>query len=170
MTEDDLHQIQVELQSRKIVEYKRRVPFGDLITDRWANAKEYGFGEGTSMYDSAVVLGSVKVGRNVWIGPNTVLDGSGGLEIGDNVAISTGAQIYSHHTVRWATSGGKAAYERASTKIGSNVYIGPNTIIQMGVTIGDGAIIGALSLVNTDIPAGAKAWGAPARIQRNDES
>jgi acetyltransferase-like isoleucine patch superfamily enzyme len=49
-----------------------------------------------------------------------------------------------------------------ATKIGSGVYIGPNSVIQMGVKVGDGAIIGAMSFVNKDIPAGSKYFGIPA--------
>jgi serine acetyltransferase len=39
----------------------------------------------------------------------------------------------------------------------------------MGVTIGDKAIIGAMSFVNIDVPAGKKAWGCPARIVGDTE-
>ncbi|MBF9234678.1 acyltransferase [Microvirga alba] len=161
----DLNDIQRELQAEKQAKFNRRLPFGDLITDRWQNARECGFGEGASMYDNVLVLGSVSVGAKTWIGPNVIRDGSGGLEIGEYCSISAGVHIYTHHTVEWATSGGKADPERRPTKIGSRVYIGPNTVIQMGVTIGDGAVIGAMSFVNRDIPAGAKAWGVPARAQ-----
>ena len=146
--------------------WERTLPLADYVVDRWQKAKALGFGEGTSIYDSSLVLGPVKVGRNVWIGPFTVLDGSGGLVIGNNCSISAGVQIYTHDTGRWATSGGSAPVERAPVTIGSSCYIGPNAIISKGVTIGDGCVIGANSLVNADIPAGMKAWGTPARIQR----
>jgi acetyltransferase-like isoleucine patch superfamily enzyme len=140
------------------------VPFGDLISDRWEKAQALGFGEGTSIYDSALVLGSVIVGQNTWIGPFTLLDGSGGLSIGDTCSISAGVQIYTHDTVEWAVSGAVAGVELAPVTIGSRCYIGPNTIISKGVSIGDGCVIGANSFVNKDIPSGMKAWGTPARI------
>jgi NDP-sugar pyrophosphorylase family protein len=73
--------------------WNRRLPFADYIVDRWEKAKALGFGEGSSIYDSALVLGDVRVGKNTWIGPFTVLDGPGGLEIGDNCSISAGVQI-----------------------------------------------------------------------------
>ena len=145
-------------------QFARRVSFGDLITDRWENARELGFGEGSSCYDNVLVIGDVKVGKNVWIGPNVIMDGSGGLSIGDHVSISAGVQIYTHHTVQWAQSRGQEAPERAPVVIGSGVYIGPNSVIQKGVTIGDGAVIGAMSLVTRDIPSGARAWGVPAKL------
>lgn len=144
-------------------DHNRHVSFGDLIADRWETAAQYGFGQDTSCYDNVLILGDVRVGANTWIGPNCILDGSGGLEIGDFCSISAGAQIYTHHTVRWSTSLGNEEVERASVKIGSGVYIGPQAVIQMGVEIGDKAVIGAFSLVNRDVPTGAKVWGCPAR-------
>lgn len=144
--------------------YRRTLPLADYVVDRWEKARELGFGEGTSIYDSALVLGDVTVGRNTWIGPSVVLDGSGGLRIGSNCSISAGVQIYSHDTVRWAVSGGAVGPERAPTSIGDNCYIGPNAVIAKGVRIGDGCIVGANSLVLDDVPAGSKAWGAPCRV------
>ena len=154
------------LSLRKKTQYNRRVSIGDLLTERSDNAAMYGFGEGTTMYDSVLVLGDVKVGRRTWIGPGCILDGSGGgLEIGDFCSISAGVQIYTHHTVKRSISLGVEPVDYAPTKIGNGVYIGPNAVIQMGLTIGDKVIIGANSFVNRDIPTGSKAFGTPARIQ-----
>jgi acetyltransferase-like isoleucine patch superfamily enzyme len=154
------------LATRKKQKFNRRVSIGDLLTERSDNAAACGFGEGSTMYDSVLVRGDVWVGSNTWIGPGCILDGSGGdLEIGDWCSISAGAQIYTHHTVNRSISLGAKPIDCAPTKIGNGVYIGPNAIIQMGVTIGDSAIIGANSLVNRDVPAGARAFGSPARIQ-----
>jgi acetyltransferase-like isoleucine patch superfamily enzyme len=146
-------------------QWNRLLPTGEYLSDRWDRARLLNFGAGTSIYDSSVVIGDVKVGSDTWIGPFTLLDGSGGLSIGDNCSISAGVQIYSHDTVNWATSGGADPVHRAQTTIGSNVYLGPNVIIQSGITIGDGAVIGANSLVNVSIPAASRAWGSPCRIQ-----
>lgn len=151
---------------RKKDRFDRRVSLGDLLTERDDNAAAYGFGEGTTMYDNVLVLGDVRVGRNCWIGPGCILDGSGGgLEIGDWCSISAGVQIYTHHTVKRSISLGRLPVDVAPTRIGSGVYIGPNAIVQMGVIIGDKAIIGANSLVNRNVPAGASAYGSPARLQ-----
>lgn len=144
--------------------FNRTLPFGDYIVDRWEKARELGFGEGTTIYDSSLVLGDVKVGANTWIGPFTILDGSGGLEIGSNCSISAGVQIYSHDTVSRSVSGGKIPVVRARTKIGSDCYLGPNVVLAKGVTIGDKVVIGANSLVMTDIPTGSKAFGTPCRV------
>jgi len=170
MTEDvglaeDLKKAIRQLQAEKMRQYSRRVSIGDLLTDRHDNARAYGWGEGTTCYDNVLVLGDVKVGSHTWIGPNVILDGSGGtLEIGDYCSIDAGVQIYTHDTVMWAISGGRVPAEKASTKIGSAVFVGPNSIITKGVTIGNHVIVGALSLVNRDIQSGMKAFGQPAKI------
>lgn len=152
------------LQAQVHRRWHRTLPFGDYFVDRWEKARLLGFGEGASIYDSSLVLGDVTVGCHTWIGPFTVLDGSGGLAIGDYCSISAGVQIYSHDSVQWAITGGEAEVERAPVTIGHRCYIGPNTVIVKGVTIGDGCIIGANSLVLHDIPTNSKAYGTPCRV------
>jgi len=148
--------------------WDRSVPFGDCVVDRWERANQLGFGEGASIYDSALVLSQVTVGRQTWIGPNTVLDGSGGgLEIGEFCSVSAGVQIYTHDTVQWALSGGEKPVERAATSIGNRCYIGPNTVIAKGVEIGDGCVIGAFSLVTKNIPSGSIAYGIPCKVRNS---
>jgi acetyltransferase-like isoleucine patch superfamily enzyme len=159
----DIRAVLAKLRQEMQEKYRRHVSAGDLLTDRWETARHLGFGEGSSCYDNVLVLGDVTVGKHCWIGPNVILDGSGGLTIGDHVDVCAGAQIYTHSTVRRAVSGGKEPVTHAPTRLGSRIYIGPQTVIAMGVTIGDGATIGTMSLVDRDVPAGAKVWGIPAR-------
>jgi len=154
------------LSKRKIMreKYNRVLPLNELLTDRWEKAGFLGFGKKSSIYDSSIVFGDVSVGENTWIGPYTILDGSGGLTIGDFCSISTGVQIYSHDTVKWAISGGIDPYEYMPTTIQNNCYIGPNTIIAKGVNLGEGTIVGANSFVNKSFPKGSKIAGSPAKI------
>ena len=144
--------------------WKRTLPLGDYFVDRWEKAQVLGFGDGTSVYDNVVIIGDVTVGKNTWIGPNTVLDGSGKLTIGNNCSISAGVQIYTHDSVDWAISGGEIDIKKAPTSIGNQCYIGPNAIIAKGVTIGDKCVIGANSLVLTDIVSDSKAVGTPCKV------
>lgn len=144
--------------------WNRAVPFADELFDRWEQARFLGFGEGTSIYNSSLILGDVDVGENTWIGPYTVLDGRGGLKIGSFCSISAGVQIYSHDTVKWALTGGKAAEARSPTRIGNCVYIAPMCIISRGVSIGDHSVVGANSFVRDEIPPFSIAVGTPARV------
>jgi acetyltransferase-like isoleucine patch superfamily enzyme len=158
-----LRRLFLTLVKDKAKRHNRYISLSDYIVDRWERAAYMGFGEGSSVYDSCLVLGDVKVGKDTWIGPYTILDGSGGgLVIGDGCAISAGVHIYTHDTVDTVISG--AEISRAPVKIGNHVYIGPQTVISKGISIGEYTVIGAHSLVNADIPAGVKAFGNPAKI------
>jgi acetyltransferase-like isoleucine patch superfamily enzyme len=159
-----LRRVHRDRQQELLARWNRSLPFGDAIVDRWERAKALGFGEGTSVYDSAVIIGDVRVGERTWIGPGTVLDGSGGLEIGSTCSISAGVQIYTHDTVRWALSGGRAEPERAPVRIGDHCYIGPMTLVAKGVRIGRHCLVGANSIVNKDLPDYSIAFGSTCRI------
>lgn len=161
----ELEQLHWERQRELKDKWNRSLPFGDGIVDRWERARVLGFGDGASIYDSAIVIGDVKVGEKTWIGPSTVLDGSGGgLTIGSYCSISAGVQIYTHDSVKWALSGGEAEYERAPVTIGNSTYIGPLTIVAKGVRIGAHCLIGANSVVNKDLPDYSIAYGTTCRI------
>ncbi len=152
------------LRKEKKRRFNRVLPINELISDRWEKARFLGFGENASIHDTSFVYGNVKVGNNTWIGPFTVLDGSGYLTIGNNCSVSAGVQVYTHDSVKWAISGGSEKYECAPTTIGNNVYIGPNTIIAKGVNIGDCTIIGANSFVNKSFDGNCKIAGSPAKL------
>ncbi len=150
-------------------EFDRVLPFGEYISDRWEKAAFLGFGEQSSIYDSALVLGEVKVGKSCWIGPFVLLDGSGGgLHIGDHCDIAAGVQIYTHDTVDRVLYGKEIS--KASVTIGNHCYIGPNVVISKGVTIGDHVVIGANSFVNCDIPTHSKAYGTPIKIEARTDA
>ena len=53
--------------------------------------------------------------------------------------------------------------------LGRNVWVGSNSTILQGVTIGDGAIIAAGAVVTKDVPANTVVGGVPARHIRNIE-
>ena len=143
---EDLTALYEALRSETRERWDRDLPLYELLFDRWERARSLGFGEGASIYHSSYVFGEVHVGENTWIGPHTILDGSGGLRIGANCSISAGVQIYTHDSVAWAVSGGGAPYAHSP------------------VSIGDGCVIGALSFVNRTIPAGSLAVGSPCRV------
>jgi hypothetical protein len=73
-----IRELIADLRHEKREKFGRHVPVGDLLTDRWEIARDYGFGEGTSCYDNVLILSDVKIGKHCWIGPNVILDGQGG--------------------------------------------------------------------------------------------
>lgn len=79
------------------------------------------------------------------------------ISVGENSIIGFNTTILAHEYLI-------EEYRIGNVEIGSHVLIGANTTILPGITIGDGAIVSAASLVNRDIPAGAFAGGNPVRI------
>ena len=168
MTNEELltaiKQLYVEQDDKLKSQFKRSLPFQDALFDRWERAASLGFSEGSSIYNSSVVFGAVSVGEQSWIGPYTLLDGSGGdIEIGAFCSISSGVHIYTHDTVRWALSGGLAEKHLAPVKISDCVYIGSQSIIAAGSIIGEHSVVGANSFVKGEVAARTVVGGNPAR-------
>ena len=159
-----LRSAQRQLQRTKVAGFQRRVGLGDLVTDRAENAIEYGFGKGTTCYDSAIIVGDVSVGENCWIGPHCILDGTGGLSIGSWVTVSMGVIIASHSTVGHMLSGGSVPMEKRRTAIGDRVVVGPGAFVGMGVRIGERCVIAPHAVVTRNVPALSIVQGDPAKV------
>ena len=97
-----------------------------------------------------------KIGKNVSPGLSVIIDVFYPelIEIGDNTIIGYGSTILAHEFLIKELKTGKV-------KIGKNVMIGSNCTILAGVTIGDGAIVSSMSLVNRDIKPGEFVGGVP---------
>lgn len=110
-----------------------------------------------------LVAGGLKLGRGVVFGRATYVDTSGLdlISIGDETVISADVMILSHDN---ATKLHLDYSVQAPVTIGKRVYIGAHSIVLPGVEIGDGAIVGAGSVVRRDVPAGMIAAGNPAEI------
>lgn len=161
---DRIRQAYEDEDARLRNEYDRSLPFQDAMFDRWERARKLGFGEKASIYNSAVIFGSVTVGEESWIGPYVVLDGAGGsIRIGSTVSISCGVHVYTHDTIAWALTGGELDPRRGAVSIGDRCYIGSQCVITAGVSIGNGCVIAANSVVNKDVPDGVVVGGSPAR-------
>lgn len=87
------------------------------------------------------------------------------ISIGDNVTITSGVRIVTHDgsTCLVKDSNNSRYFYYAPVEIGSNVFIGLNSIIMPGVKIGDNVIIGAGSVVTKNIPDNSVFAGNPAK-------
>jgi acetyltransferase-like isoleucine patch superfamily enzyme len=145
--------------------FNRSLSFQDGLFDRFERAENLGFGEGASIYNSALIFGSVSVGSKTWIGPYVIIDGSGGgVRIGSYCSISAGVHIYTHDTVMWALSGGKKPYYQKNVCIGNNTHIGAQSIIKAGIEIGNYCVVGANTFVNKNIYNNSIVVGNPCKI------
>jgi len=108
----------------------------------------------------------ITVHDGVGINTRCYLDGNGGLEIGADALLSPGVQVITgNHVfsdpdtpVRFQGT----AYGKVT--IGQDCWLGTNVIVLPGVTIGDGAVVGAGAVVTKDIAPGAIAVGVPAKV------
>ncbi len=107
---------------------------------------------------------TLKIGNNVAIGDRTEIHVGDRVEIGDNSLISWDCCIMDRDYHKFD---GDVEIKRP-VKIGKRVWIGCNCLIMKGVTIGDGAVIAAGSVVTKDVPAGALYGGNPARMIREN--
>ena len=122
---DDLTQLYEALRHETQQKWKRDLPLQDLLTDRWERAAQLGFGEGSSIYQSAYVYGDVTVGAGTWVGPMVLLDGTGGLRIGSGCDISAGVQIYTHDTIARVLSEQRAEVEHSRSRSRTTVTSAP---------------------------------------------
>ena len=131
--------------------------------------------------------GGVTIGERVHIGASTFISVDG-IEIGDDVTIAWGCTVYDHnsHSVKWSerqhdtlqemddirhgrskiASKDWSVVASKSIKICDKVWIGLNCIVLKGVTIGEGAVVAAGSVVTKDVPAWTLVGGAPAKVIR----
>lgn len=88
------------------------------------------------------------------------------ITIGDRVTITSGVCILTHDGSTWLIrdEANNRHQKYAPVVIGSDVFIGINTIIMAGVTIGSNVVIGAGSVVTKDIPSNSVAVGNPAKV------
>ena len=107
---------------------------------------------------------NITVGKNVFINACCHFQDHGGVSLGD------GCQI-GHNVVFATLNHGLAPEDRQTTypapiTLGKNVWVGSNSTILQGVTIGDNAVIAAGAVVTKDVPENTIVGGVPARIIR----
>jgi acetyltransferase-like isoleucine patch superfamily enzyme len=138
------------------IEENSQVP-GSLIFDK-ENASIY-IGKRVFMSGNIIAAKNIEIGDDVMISWN--------VTITDHNSHSTSFSLRSEDVINWRL--GKKDWTNvkiAPVKISNKVWIGFNSIILKGVTIGEGAVVGAGSVVTKDVPAWTIVAGNPARVIR----
>lgn len=139
-----------------------------VLSERWflfvCKNTAKSVGEGVKIFFPSLVTSETEIGANTAINSIRVI-GSGACSIGRYNHIAYGCTIItSNHNYK----GDGIPYDHTDiilpVKIGDFVWIGANVTILPGVTIGEGAIISAGSVVRKSIPALAIAGGNPATV------
>ncbi|MBL8399229.1 MAG: hypothetical protein JNL84_13985 [Candidatus Accumulibacter sp.] len=109
----------------------------------------------------------VRLGNHVEINNFSIVNGTGGVDIGDDTLIGPGVRIISYqHRFAAETTVRSQATEKKPIRIGRDCWIGANAIVLAGISIGDGAIVGAGAVVTRDVPDNAVVTGIPATIKK----
>ena len=107
-----------------------------------------------------------RIGDATFINHNAYLMDGAAITIGSHCFIGPNCGMYTGNHPMIADERNRGLEQAKPITIGDNVWIGADVTILPGVTIGDGCVIGAKSLVNRDIPAGMFAAGVPCRVIR----
>jgi acetyltransferase-like isoleucine patch superfamily enzyme len=139
---------------------ERGIIFGDKVT-----VGSYAIIRPTNLYGGVPGIG-LKVGHNSSIGPYSYIGCSGYIEIGNNVMISPRVSIYSenHNFSDAQVNMIDQGVTRSFVKIEDDCWIAANAIILSGVTIGQGSVIAAGSVVTRDVMPFSVVAGNPAKI------
>jgi acetyltransferase-like isoleucine patch superfamily enzyme len=115
----------------------------------------------------------IVIGNNVGIGEFAYLGGAGGLQIGDECIVGQYLSCHpeNHNYEDVSISIRHQGVSRKGIKIGANCWIGSKVTILDGVTLGDGCIIAAGSVVTKSFPENSIIGGVPAKLlkSRNHE-
>lgn len=107
---------------------------------------------------------NIYLGKNFYSNQNLVILDANKVEFGENVFIGPNCGFYtSGHPLDYETRNKGLEYAKP-IKVGNNVWIGGNVCVMPGVTIGDNVVIGAVSVVNKDIPSNCVAVGNPCKL------
>ena len=109
---------------------------------------------------------NISLGDGVFLNFNCVILDVVEVVIGDRTQIGPAVQIYAADHPRDAETRKTGLEFGRPVRIGADVWIGGGAILLPGVTIGDGALIGAGSVVTRDVAAGQTVAGNPARPPR----
>ncbi len=116
---------------------------------------------------------NISIGDNTFINMNCVFLDSNFITIGKNGLIAPNVQIYTaSHPIKASErivddgDGKRYLTSAKPVHIGDNIWIGGNSVILPGVTIGHNVTIGAGSVVNKDLPDHVLAVGNPCKVVR----
>jgi acetyltransferase-like isoleucine patch superfamily enzyme len=113
------------------------------------------------LIDDFVVIdgaGGVRIGSYVHITAFTSITGGGPCVLGDFVGLSSG--------VRLLTRSAAADGDREGVVLEDHAFVGANAVVEPGVRIGEGAVLGSLSVADADLEPWTVYVGAPARAVR----
>lgn len=112
---------------------------------------------------------NLTIGSNVYIGPRCLFDLTSKITIENDASISAQVSFITHLDVGNQPLKRKVPRKEGQIKVKTGAWVGVNSTILHGVTIGEYAMVGAMSLVNKEIPGLCVAVGMPCKVIRTLE-
>ncbi|QPK05751.1 sugar O-acetyltransferase [Vibrio kanaloae] len=110
---------------------------------------------------------TIEIGNDTFINMNVVMLDGANIKVGNNVLIGPSAQFYTpSHSLDYRSRREWETFCLPIT-IEDDVWIGGNSVINQGVTIGARSVIAANSVVNSDVPPDCLYGGTPAKLIRH---
>lgn len=127
-------------------------------------------GRNINIRPNSTLIKNFSIGDNSGVGDNCYMQGFGNISIGNNVMMGPEVKIYTtnHETKRDKLMINQGNVTK-NVMIKNDVWIGTRAIILPGVTVGEGAVIGAGAIVTKDVPDYAIVGGNPAKILKYRE-
>lgn len=125
-------------------------------------------GDGCKIDDGVRIIAAndsvVQIGNKSKVGFHSVLNGGGGIRIGDNTSLYGFVYIQSSsHNFKGDSPTNQQGFSHGSVSIGSNVLLGANSVILPDVLIEDDCLIGANAVVTKKVENNSISIGVPAR-------
>lgn len=129
-------------------------------------------GDGTVLMNNIELRKDTAIGRNCYVDSN--VKSSGNVKVGDHVTLrydtilARGCEIGNNTYICPRVMTNNLSVDKSpigGAKVGANCFIGTNAVLHYGITIGSGAVVGAMSFVNKDVEKDQVVMGIPARVK-----
>lgn len=126
----------------------------------------YEIGEGTRICGPLFCTGTLRIGRDCWIGRDLRVEGNGSVEIGDRCDLAPSVLFLTggHAVGDRGRRAGKG--EHYHICVGDGVWIGARATFVRNITVGTGSVVAACACVGKDVPEDCLVGGVPAKIIR----
>ncbi len=171
-----LHEEFGQIHGRLLLARLILAPFPDYAANRLRSSvlRSSGFtiGRGTVIWGLPTITGQgdvyhrLTIGNDCWINIRLLLNLGAAITIGDRAAIGHEVMVLTESHELGTPDRRAGAVRAQPVVIGSGVWIGARTTVLPGVTLGDGAVIAAGSVVTKDVPPNVLAGGVPAKVIR----
>jgi acetyltransferase-like isoleucine patch superfamily enzyme len=165
--------VSIQPGAQVIFQSPARVTIGDYCTigsgvKFVCDGGDVALGDWTTLHDRCLLLSTVgvRIGQHCWFGQHAVLDGTGGLTIGNGVRVGMYSQIWSHVAAGEQIEG-CTLYGTRPVNLEDDVWLVGSCIVASGVTLGKRTVALIASNITKSWPAFSVLAGSPATLKQS---